>query len=244
LKIDGKIALVTGSAHRVGREIALNLAKYGANVAVHYHTKADAAHQTADDIRSLGREAILLQGDISSKSNWLKMREEILSKWKKIDILINNAAIFYRTPFMDISEKDWDLFQNVNLKGTFWGCQVMGEIMYQNKSGKIINIADVAAENVWPNYIPYCVSKAGVIALTKGLAKALAPYVTVNAVAPGTVLLAEKYDEEEETRLIERTPLKRIGSPQDIANTVLFLLKDTDFITGEIIKIDGGRSLT
>lgn len=244
MNIDGKIALVTGSAHRVGREIALKLAEHGAHIAVHYHTKKEEAQQTADHIRSIGQEVILLQGNISMRSDWLKMRRQIISKWKTIDILINNAAIFYRTPFMTVSEKDWDEFQNVNLKGTFWGCQVMGEVMYKNKTGKIINIADVAAESVWPNYIPYCVSKAGVIALTKGLAKALAPYVTVNAVAPGTVLLAEMYDEEEETRLVERTPLKRIGSPGDIANTVLFLLKDTDFITGEIIKVDGGRSLT
>ena len=244
MKIDGKIALITGSAHRVGKEIALTLARYGAHIAIHYRTKADAARQTADEIQSIGQEVLVLQGDISQKSTWLNMREEIINKWKTIDILVNNAAVFYRTPLQEISEEDWDTFLNINLKGTFWGCQVMGEVMYQNKSGKIINISDVAAETVWPNYLPYCVSKVGVTTLTKGLAKALAPYVTVNAVAPGTVLLAEKYDEEEEDQLIKRTPLKRIGSPQDIANAVLFLLKDSDFITGETIKVDGGRSLT
>lgn len=244
MKIDGKIALITGSAHRVGKEIALTLARYGAHIAIHYRTKADAARQTADEIQSIGQEVLVLQGDISQKSTWLNMREEIINKWKTIDILVNNAAVFYRTPLQEISEEDWDTFLNINLKGTFWGCQVMGEVMYRNKSGKIINISDVAAETVWPNYLPYCVSKVGVTTLTKGLAKALAPYVTVNAVAPGTVLLAEKYDEEEEDQLIKRTPLKRIGSPQDIANAVLFLLKDSDFITGETIKVDGGRSLT
>jgi len=116
--------------------------------------------------------------------------------------------------------------------------------MHAQKTGKIINISDVSSESIWANYIPYCVSKAGVIAITKGLAKALAPHVMVNCIAPGTVLLAESYDKKEEQNLINRTPLKRIGSPQDIANTALFLIEGSDFITGSTIKVDGGRTLT
>jgi NAD(P)-dependent dehydrogenase (short-subunit alcohol dehydrogenase family) len=228
----------------VGREIALTLAKHGGHMAIHYHTKQEQAMETVNEIHALNREAIAVKADISKKNDWEKLKDAILEKWGKIDVLVNNAAIFYKTPFFNISEKDWDQFMNINLKGTLYGCQIMGSIMYENKSGKIINIADVSAEKVWPSYIPYCISKLGVIALTKGLAKSLAPYVTVNAVSPGTVLLAENYDEEEENNLISKTPLKRIGDPKDIANTVLFLVEGSDFINGEIINVDGGRSLT
>ncbi len=187
---------------------------------------------------------MLVQGNISIRADWLRMRDKIIEKFGKIDVLINNAAIFYRTPFFEVTDKEWYDFLDVNLKGTFYGCQIMGELMVKQRSGKIINIADVSAESVWPAYIPYCISKAGVITLTKGLAKALAPYVTVNAISPGTVLLAENYDEAEENYLIERTPLKRVGEPQDIANTAAFLIEGSDFITGTVINVDGGRSLT
>jgi len=244
MKLNDKICLVTGSAIRVGKAIALTLAGKGAKLAVHYNSREDKAQETVKQIRTIGNEAIVLKGDISQKEDWLRMRDSLLEKWGRIDILVNNASIFSRTPFLSINDKDWNQFMDINLRGTFYGCQIMGEIMLQNQSGKIINIADVSADSVWPNYIPYCISKAGVIALTKGLAKAFAPHITVNAVSPGTVMLAEKYDEEEENFLIDRTPLKRVGEPQDIANSVAFLLEGSDFITGTVINVDGGRSLT
>lgn len=242
--IANSICLITGSAVRVGRSIALKLAQKGALVAIHYHTQSDEAKKVQQEIRELGMDSLILQGDISKKGDWFRMRDTLLNKWGKIDALINNASIFYRTPFFEISDRDWDNFIKVNLTGTFYGCQVFGELMYKEKQGKIINIADVSAETVWPNYIPYCITKAGVIGLTKGLAKALAPHVTVNAISPGTVLLANKYDEQEEEYLIKRTPLKRVGQPEDIANSVLFLLEGSDFITGVTLNVDGGRSLT
>lgn len=244
MKLDNKICLVTGSAIRVGKAIALTLAGKGAKLAVHYNSHEDKAHETAEQIRKIGGEAIVLKADISQKEDWIRMRDFILKKWGKIDILVNNAAIFYRTPFLKISDDQWNHFMNINLKGVFLGCQIMGEVMLKNKSGKIINIADVSAEAAWPNYIPYCISKAGVIALTKGLAKAFAPHITVNAVSPGTVMLAEEYDKDEESYLMDRTPLKRVGEPQDIANSVAFLIEGSDFITGAVINVDGGRSLT
>jgi len=244
MKIKNKICLVTGSASRIGKVIALTLANKGAKLAIHYHSQIDKAKETARQINKMGQECIVLKSDISQKADWLKMRDNILDKWGRIDVLVNNASIFYQTPFLDISENQWNQFMNINLKGTFYGCQIMGEIMIKNKTGKIINISDVSADSVWHKYIPYCISKAGIIALTKGLAKAFAPFVTVNAVSPGTVMLAEKYDEEEENYLIERTPLKRIGDPQDIANSVAFLIEGSDFITGAVIPVDGGRSLT
>ncbi len=236
--------LITGSSDRVGRTIALHLAEKGAKIAVHFHTQEKKARETVQKILDRGGEAFAVQGDISNKNDWEKMLNTVVKRWGTLRVLINNAAIFYRTPLFDITEQDWGHFLNVNLNGTFWGCQIVGKHMWENKNGKIINIADVSAESPWPNYLPYCVSKAGVVALTKGLAKALAPHVLVNAIAPGTVLLAEKYDEKEEKQLIDRTPLKRVGSPEDIAHTAAFLIEGSDFITGTIIKVDGGRSLS
>jgi pteridine reductase len=244
MDIHDKVCLITGSSVRVGKSIAKILASCGGRIVVHYNTSIEQAKKTADEITQIGGEILIMKADIGKKVDWINMRNEILKKWNSIDILVNNAAIFYKTPFFKTTEWDLDQFLNVNLKGVFYGCQVMGETMYGNKSGKIINIADVSADSVWENYIPYCISKAGVIALTKGLAKSLAPYVTVNTVSPGTVLLAENYDEDEENQLIDKTPLKRVGKPEDIANTVKFLIQDSDFITGATINVDGGRSLT
>jgi len=225
MEIKEKVIFITGSAIRVGKTIALTLAKKGAQVVIHYKTRKANAEETAAEIARFAAKPLIVQGDISQEADWYR-------------------AVFYRTPFLDSTIKDWDFFHDVNLKGTYLGCRIFGEIMFQQKQGKIINIADVSAYTVWENYIPYCVSKAGVIALTKGVAKALAPHVQVNAIAPGTILLAEEYDAEEERALIEKTPLKRIGTPQDIASTVQFLIEGSDFITGAVIKVDGGRSLT
>lgn len=244
MNLQNRVCLVTGSNVRVGKTIALTLSEKGAKVVIHYRSQKITAEETADLIRAKGKDCLLVQGDISVRADWMRMRDKIVEKWNKIDVLINNAAIFYRTPFFEVSDKEWYDFLDINLKGTFYGCQIMGELMVKQRSGKIINITDVSAETAWPAYLPYCISKAGVITLTKGLAKALAPYVTVNAIAPGTVLLAENYDEAEENYLIERTPLKRVGDPQDIANTAVFLIEGSDFITGTVINVDGGRSLS
>lgn len=244
MNLKNRNVLVTGSSDRVGRNIALTLAKHGANIIVHYHANKDKAEKTAEEIRNIGSNVIVVQGDLSKKKDWLRISHEIVAKGATVDVLINNAAIFYKTPFFDASEDDWYNFMDTNLKSIYLGCQILGKAMLAQKSGKIINIADVSGETVWQDYIPYCVSKAGVIAITKGLAKVFAPHVTVNCIAPGTVLLAKNYDKQEEQNLIKRTPLKRIGSPQDIANTVLFLIEGSDFVTGAVIKVDGGRSLT
>jgi NAD(P)-dependent dehydrogenase (short-subunit alcohol dehydrogenase family) len=244
MKVKDKVVLITGSSDRVGKAIGLELARNGARVVIHYHTNKRMAIRTAQEIEDLGIETTVVQGDLSLKNDWQRIRNEILKKFNRIDVLVNNAAIFRETPFFDTKETDWDDLMNINLKSVFLGCQVIGKWMYDKGSGKIINISDIASETIWPNYIPYCVSKAGVTTITKGLAKALAPNVLVNCIAPGTVLLANDYDKNLEETLIKRTPLKRIGSPQDIAKTVLFLIEGSDFINGAVIKVDGGRSLT
>lgn len=243
MEIREKVVFITGSASRVGKTIALAFAQKGARIVVHYLNREKEATVTAREIEKMGRESIVLKGDVSIKEDWLQMTNLVLEKWGRVDVLVNNAAIFYKTPFFDAREEDFENFVNVNLKSVFLGCQIVGKEMVKRKAGKIINIADVSAENIWPSYIPYCVSKAGVVAFTKGLAKALAPFITVNAISPGTVLLAEEYDEAEENALIQKTPLQRVGTPEDIASAAVFLVEGSDFITGEILKVDGGRSL-
>lgn len=242
--IKNKVVLVSGSADRLGKAIALVLAHHGARVVIHYFTNKEKAERTAREIGGMNEKVAIVQGNLSQKRDWQKIKEKILDTFGRIDVLVNNAAIFYKTPFFTTNMEDWDNFMNVNLRSVFLGCQIIGKWMYDNGSGKIINISDVSSETVWSNYIPYCVSKAGVIAITKGLAKALAPNVMVNCIAPGTVLLADDHDRNLEENLIKQTPLKRIGSAQDIANTVLFLIEGSDFINGAVIKVDGGRSLT
>jgi len=245
MQIKDSVILVTGSADRVGRVIAKSLARKGAKIIIHYRINREKAQATASEIAREYPESdpLVIQGDISERESWVQMKKIILNKRGKIDVLINNAAIFYKTPFFQINDNDWDNFMNTNLKGVFLGCQIIGEEMVKQGKGKIINIADVSGYAIWADYIPYCLSKAAVISLTRGLAKALAPQVLVNAVAPGTVLLPERYDPGEEQSLVNRTPLKRIGSPLDIASAVTFLIEGSDFITGEVINVDGGRSL-
>jgi len=243
MHLKNKVALITGSAVRVGKATAMLLAERGAQVIVHYRSNENEARQTAKDIEKIGVKPLVVQGDVSRIADWRRMREEILAAFGRVDILVNNAAIFYPTPFLESDEEDWDSFMNINLKSVYLGCRLFGELMVEQKSGKIVNIVDVSSERVWKDFIPYCVSKAGVAAITKGLAKALAPHVTVNAVSPGTVLLADEYDSELEQRLIDKTPLQRVGSAKDIAETVRFVLEASDFITGANIPVDGGRSL-
>jgi len=160
----------------------------------------------------------------------------------RIDILVNSAAIFYRTPFPTLTEADWDRFLAVNLKAPFLLCRQVGEIMCRQGYGKIVNVADIAGVKVWGDFIPYSVSKAGLLALTTGLAKALAPAVQVNAICPGTVLLPDGSTTEEQVRAVERVPLRRLGAPEDIARAALYLV-ESDFVTGEVLTVDGGQRL-
>jgi NAD(P)-dependent dehydrogenase (short-subunit alcohol dehydrogenase family) len=192
-------------------------------------------------MKALGVNALAIQADISKSKQILKTVQQTLKKFGSIEILINNAAIFYKTPFEKIKESDWDQHIDINLKGTFLCCQQVGLAMLEKKMGKIVNIADWAGLRPYRNYIPYCVSKAGVICLTQALAKTLAPHIQVNCVAPGPVLLPKQISDEEVKQIIQGTPLKRIGTPEDVAKTVLFLIEGSDFITGATYHVDGGR---
>lgn len=241
MELKGKTALVTGAAVRLGKAIALALASRGANVAITYRRSEEEAQNTVQDLERLGVRGLAVRTDVSRPAEVAAMVQEVLSSLGTISVLVNNAAIFYKTPFETTREEDWDSFMNTNLKGTFLCSHAVGTEMLKNRQGKIVNIADWSGIRPYKNYIPYCVSKAGVIALTKALAKTLAPDIQVNCVAPGPILEPDNLSAEEKEEVIKGTPLKRWGSPADIARTVVFLVEGTDFATGAIVPIDGGR---
>jgi pteridine reductase len=237
----GKIALVTGAARRVGKAIALALADRGAHVVITYNTSGVEALATLQEIEARGVQGMALQGNITRSGDVDVIVEEVIKRFDRIDILVNNASNYYKTPFETLNEGQWDDLVGTNLKGTFLVSKRVGDEMLKAGLGKIINLADWAGLRPYKDYIPYCVAKAGVIALTKALAKTLAPHIQVNAVAPGPVMLPEDFSDNLRQAVVRATPLKRIGTPEDIARTVLFLVEGSDFITGAIIPVDGGR---
>ncbi len=240
MQLAGKTALVTGAAKRVGREIALALADRGTNVVVHYNTSAAAARQTVAEIQRRGVTALAVKADQANARQVRAAVRRAMRQFGRIDVLINSAAVYVRTPFANLTERDWDFHLDANLKGPFLFAR---EVACHMKTGKIINLADWAVERPYRQYLPYLVSKAGVVGLTKALAKELAPRVQVNAVAPGPVLWPEGFSAAEKKKVVNSTLVKRIGSPQDVANAVLFLLEGSDFITGHVLVVDGGRLL-
>jgi NAD(P)-dependent dehydrogenase (short-subunit alcohol dehydrogenase family) len=241
VQASGKVALVTGAAKRVGKAIALALAQRGAHVAISYHRSEAKARQTVQEIEARGVHSLAVQGDISRSAEVNAMVAQVIEHFGHIDVLVNNASNYYKTPFDSLTEDHWDDLVGTNLKGTFLVAKRVGDEMLKAGSGKIINLTDWAGFRPYKDYLPYCVAKAGVIALTKALAQTLAPSIQVNAVAPGPVLLSEEFDDNIRQAVVRATPLKRIGSPEDIAQTVVFLVEGSDFITGATIVVDGGR---
>jgi NAD(P)-dependent dehydrogenase (short-subunit alcohol dehydrogenase family) len=219
--------------------MALRLAEEGANVAVHYRTSEEEAKDTADDVRERGGAATTVQSDLSTVEGARAAVDGAADGLGGIDVLVNSASVFNETPVEEVTEEDWNTNIDINLRAPFFASQRATE----RGAKKVINIAGVAAERPFPSFVPYSVSKAGVVSLTKGLAKALAPEVTVNAVSPGTVLSPPDRPEEEERRIAEDTPVKRVGEPGDIADTVAFVVRSSDFLNGAVIDVDGGRSL-
>lgn len=241
MQLEGSVALVTGGAVRVGRAIALALAGRGATVAISYHASAEAAREVVATIEAGGGQAAAFPADLARVPEVIQLVESVLARFGRLDLLVNNAAVFPRTPLATVTEAEWDHTLAVNLKGAFFCAQQAARAMQRQGAGKIVNLADISAFRPWANYLPYCISKAGIVALTQGLAKALAPVVQVNAVAPGTVLFPEGYCEEQRAKVRAAIPLGHEGSPEDVARTVLFLLEGPDFITGTTLPVDGGR---
>lgn len=241
MEIQGKTALVTGAAKRIGRSIALMLAEEGMNLLLHYHRSLGEVRETQREAERLGVRVHLLKANLENFSHLRRLIREAFRITPRIHLLVNNASIFHPTPLGRIREKDWDSFLAVNLKAPFFLAQAFGLRMVQQKEGKIINLVDWTAFRPYTHYLPYCVSKSGLVAATRGLAKALAPDVQVNAIAPGPILPAKGSSREQNRKILKRTPLKRFGEPGDIAEAVRFLVKTTDFLTGVVLPVDGGN---
>jgi pteridine reductase len=240
MELAGKAALVTGGARRLGKAIALKLAQAGANIALHYHTSASEAAATAEEIRCLGVEAVTLPGDLADVSQAEQVIDKAAAAWNRLDILINNAAVFDHTPLGTVTEAQWNNLLNINLRSPFFCAQRAAGVMRQTGSGVIINFADTGVYLAWSGFVPYLISKAGIEQMTYGLAKALAPQVRVNAIAPGPALLADDHTEAEREQFIQRTLLKRLGGAEAITEAVLYLVK-SDFVTGVVLPVDGGQ---
>jgi NAD(P)-dependent dehydrogenase (short-subunit alcohol dehydrogenase family) len=240
-KLRGKVTLVTGGAVRVGRVIALALAREGADVAVGYHRSGVAARRTVSELRSLGVRAVALRADLGKPAEARGLIAAVVRRLGRIDVLVNNAAMFFRTPLATTTPAQFDRLIAVNLRGAFFCSQAAARAMGR-RGGRIINIADVGATRAWPGYIAYGLSKAGVVMLTKGLAAALAPGIQVNAVGPGLVLLPEGFPRESSRRLAARIPMRRQGAAEDVAAAVTFFATCPDYITGQILYVDGGAS--
>ena len=242
MDLNNRTVLVTGAGVRLGQAIAVSLGQQGMNVALHYHQSLEGAKETLGLIGGDFKQHGCFQADLRQVSEIELLILQIEAQLGQIDVLINNAADFFPTPLGEVSESEWDHLISLNLKAPFFLSQLVGTAMLKRGQGKIVNIEDVAAERPWPQFLPYCASKAGLVSLTKGLAKALAPAVQVNAVAPGTMLPPPESSSFSHDLAIERSLLKKMGQPDDIAKAVTYFLEN-DFVTGTVLPVDGGRML-
>jgi len=230
------LALVTGAAHRLGKSFALTLARLGYDIVLHYHSADDAALQTQAEIESLKRHVVLAQADLTQPDEI----NSLISNLQSLNVLVNSAAFMPHGNVESLSIENWDTALDLNLRAPFLLAQEASKKM--NDGGSIINITDVGAQKAWSRYPSYTVSKAALESLTKILARALAPKIRVNAIAPGFVLQSDIVPAEEWDRLIGRVPLKRPARTEEITSALEFLLKN-EYITGQTIVVDGGYSL-
>jgi pteridine reductase len=241
-----KTALITGAARRIGAKLVRALHGVGMNIILHYRGSAQHAKQLYDELNGQRADSIMLvRADLMNTEELGSLVSQAQNNaWGRLDVLINNASTFYPTCVGEITEQDWETLSGINLKAPLFLSQAVAPFLRQSH-GCIINIVDIHADRPLKNYTVYCIAKAGLVMLTKSMARELAPEVRVNGIAPGAILWPEFEDYGSvHTDIIERTALKREGDPEDIANAALFLILNADYITGQIISIDGGRSLS
>ena len=239
MELRGRVALVTGAGHRVGRAIALALGGRGMRIAIHYNAARDGADETLRLVREAGGDGEVFASDLTRGDAPKSLIEAVVTAFGGLDVLVNSAAVMVRTPFGEIAPEQWDNIMALNQRAPFFLAQAAAPHL-RARRGAIVNIADLAAFETWPGYLPHGISKASVVYMTRALARVLAPEVRVAGIAPGTVLLPENWDPAAAEHLRASTPLQREGSPADVTSTVLFIL-DSDYLTGETIIVDGGR---
>jgi len=243
--LSGKVALITGAARRVGAAMARTLHREGMNLALHYHTSHKEARALQSELNE-GREnsVVLIQADLLQITKLAAVVKEATVRWKRLDVLINNASTFYPTPIGTVNETQWDNLMGTNLKAPFFLSQAAARHLKQQR-GCIINIVDIHGERPLKEHPVYCTAKAGLVMLSKALARELGPEIRVNAIAPGAIIWPENgIDDVTKKRILSRTTLKRQGSPDDIARAALFLIRDAGYVSGQTITVDGGRSLS
>lgn len=244
--MQGKAVLVTGGAKRVGAAICRRLHASGARVAIHYRSSASEAEALRDELNALRADSTaIFQADLLDLKALPILVNNVVNKFGQLDVLVNNASSFYATPLPKIDDLQWNDLLGTNLKGPLFLAQAAAHELH-HRHGCIVNIADIHAERPMRGHLLYSVAKAGLVALTKGLAQEMAPQVRVNAIAPGVIIWPETdawQDMEQRRNIVAHTLLKREGEPEDIARTVQFLIADAPYITGQIISVDGGRSV-
>ena len=239
-----KKVLITGAARRIGAECARMLHQEGCDIFLHYRSSKKEAQQLSDELNDIRAGSVkIVQADLLKFDELSSLFEEVKAIWGELDVLINNASAFYPQQVESVTEQSWDELLGGNLKAPFFLSQKFSELLAE-KQGCIVNIIDIHAERGLKGYPVYSIAKAGLAAMTKVLAKELGPEIRVNAVSPGAVLWPEaEMSEQQKSEIIQRVALKKTGSPSDIAKAVKFLIKDSPYITGQIITVDGGRTL-
>ncbi|MDX8378953.1 MAG: pteridine reductase [Gallionella sp.] len=244
--MQGKVMLVTGGGKRVGAAICRRLHAKGAKIALHYRTSVVQAQVLQEELNAQRPDSVaLFSADLLDLLALRALIEQVKTRFGRLDGLVNNASSFYPTPLAEVNEAQWQDLLGTNLRAPLFLAQVAAEEL-RRQQGAIVNIVDIHAERPMPRHLLYSVAKAALVALTRGLAQELAPEVRVNAVAPGVILWPENEgweDQEQRNKIIAHTLLKREGEPDDIAKTVCFLMQDAPYITGQVIAVDGGRSI-
>jgi pteridine reductase len=242
MELRGRIALVTGAGRRLGQALARALAGRGMTVAIHHHASSAGAAALRDEIVAAGGRAACFPADLTDAAAAAELPRRVVAELGALDVLVNSAAVMHRRTFEETTPAQYDATLDLNLRSVFFCTQGAAPALRAAR-GKVVNLADLSGLEPWPGFAAHSVSKAGVVMLTRVLARALAPEVTVNAIAPGTVLVPEEYDAEERDRLARTTPLGRLGTPADATAALLYLLEGGDFVTGEVLAVDGGRLL-
>jgi pteridine reductase len=242
MELRGRVALVTGAGRRLGRAMASALAGRGMMIAIHHHASSRGAYELKQEILDAGGRAACFDADLTDAAAARALPQRVVEELGRLDVLVNSAAVMHRLSFEETTPEQWDAIQNLNLRAVFFCTQGATPALRASR-GRVVNLADLAGLEPWRGFAAHSVSKAGVVMLTKVLALSLAPDVTVNAIAPGAVLVPDEYDAEERERLARATPLRRLGDPTDVISALLYLLEGGDFVTGEVLVVDGGRRI-